>query len=203
MSISGSETKFEVLSVAGRHWIGRSGRFSIKYFNLPFIKLFLLWESSHTIHRNTKTFSFVPGCLHCRHYMFKKTWRIFRKWIMGQFRKLDIEGKSECLNCDWIGKVAEQMVQALQIPQNPPQNQQCGGKGKYSKPKAAKYCAAIFGEHLNWDKYCAIFGKPLNWWLASSQPPWKGPGIAAVFFAKRSTHALLSYQGRLFFGYYM
>ena len=72
VSISGSETKFEVLSVAGRHWIGRSGRFSIKYFNLPFIKLFLLWESSHTIHRNTKTFSFVPGCLHCRHYMLKK-----------------------------------------------------------------------------------------------------------------------------------
>ena len=62
-----------------------------------------------------------------------------------------------------------------------PQNQQCGGKGKYSKPKPAKYWAAIFGEHLNWDKYCAIFGKLLNWGLAASQPPWNRPGMTAVF----------------------
>ena len=79
-----------------------------------------------------------------------------------------------------------------------PQNQQCGGKGKYSKPKPAKYWAAIFGEHLNWDKYCAIFGKLLNWGLAASQPPWNRPGMTAVFFADRATHVVLSYQWRLF-----
>ena len=98
---------------------------------------------------------------------------------------------ASCLKCDWIGRRYNRWCKRYKYLKIRRQNQQCGGKGKYSKPKAAKYCAAIFGEHLKWDKYCAIFGKLLNWGLAASQPPWNRPGMAAGFCRHTSSFHIM------------
>ena len=135
--------------------------------------------------------------LHCKHLKNRFKWMFwvifwwydtFVNWILSAaWTLIELVGRN---NNRWCKRYKYLKIR--------PQNQQCGGKGKYSKPKPAKYWAAIFGEHLNWDKYCAIFGKLLNWGLAASQPPWNRPGMTAVFFADRATHVVLSYQWRLF-----